>query len=81
MNISVVVLASPNEAPVGFNGISDHVVDESVLVPHSVGLEVLLVVRIVNFLENVLESAIVLLHDGVLGAHVKRVVSLLGVLE
>lgn len=42
------------------------------LVPDLPFLKVLLVRRLVDFLEDVLEASIVLLEDGVLGAHVQR---------
>lgn len=42
------------------------------LVPDLLGLEVLLVGGLVDLLEDILESTIVLLEDGVLGAHVER---------
>lgn len=42
------------------------------LVPDSELFELRLVLGIVNFLENVLESTVVLLQDGILGRHVKR---------
>lgn len=51
------------------------------LVPDLLGLKVLLVGGVVNLLENVLEASIVLLEDGVLGAHVQRVVLVEGELE
>ena len=81
LNISIVVLAGPHEPSVGFHGVSNHIIDKSMLVPHVVGLKILLVVRLINFLKDIFESTIVLLHDGVLGAHVKRVVPLFGILE
>lgn len=51
--------------------LGDHVVNETVLVPDVLGLEVLLVLSIVQLLEDVLEATIVLLKNGVLGAHVE----------
>lgn len=49
----------------------DHVVDETVLVPDALGVKLLLVVLLEDLLEDVLEAAIVLLKDGVFGAHVE----------
>lgn len=51
--------------------LGDHVVDETVLVPDLLGLEAGLVLGVIELLEDVLEAAIVLLEDGVLGAHVQ----------
>lgn len=42
------------------------------LIPYLLGLEILLIRALEDFLEDVLESAIVRLQDGVLGAHVQR---------
>lgn len=61
--------------------LGDHVVDEAVLVPDALFLEGLLVLRIVDLLEDVLEAAVVLLEDGVLGAHVQRQALVEGELE
>jgi hypothetical protein len=43
LDVSVVVLASPDKASLGLYGVGDHVVDESVLVPNALGLELWLV--------------------------------------
>lgn len=51
------------------------------LVPNLLGLKFGLVGGVVDFLENVLEAAVVLLKDGVLGAHVERVALVEGELE
>lgn len=42
------------------------------LVPDLLGLELRLVLRVVELLEDVLETAVVFFEDGVLGAHVQR---------
>lgn len=41
------------------------------LIPDLLGLESILVLGVIEVLEDVLEAAIILLEDGVLGAHVK----------
>jgi len=51
------------------------------LIPESHLLECRLVLGLVDLLEDVLETTVVLLHDGVLGAQVKREVALDGILE
>lgn len=66
-------LKSHDVATAALHHLGDHVVDETVLVPDLLGLELLLVLGIVKLLEDVLEAAIVLLQNGVLGAHVQRV--------
>ena len=59
-------------ATLALDHLGDHVVDQTVLVPDSSGVEVLLVCALVDLLESVLELAVVGLQDGVLGAHVQR---------
>ena len=81
LNITVVVLASPNESAVGLDSIGDHIVDEAVLVPKTSLVESLLVILVKDLLENILKATVILLHDGVLGAHVAGVVSLESILE
>jgi len=71
LNVSVVVLASPNEATVSLEDLSDQVVDESVLVVDTLLLELLDVLRLVDLFEGVLEESIVLLQDGVLGGELE----------
>ena len=41
------------------------------LVPKALGLKVLLIVLLINLLEDILESSVVLLENGVLGAHIQ----------
>lgn len=65
-------LQSHNESTTALDHLGDHVIDETVLVPNALGLKVLLVLLLVDLLEDVLEAAIILLQDGVLGAHVQR---------
>lgn len=64
-------LESHNVAAAALDHLGHHVVDETVLVPDLLGLKLLLVLGLVELLEDVLEAAVVLLEDGVLGAHVQ----------
>jgi hypothetical protein len=50
-------------------------------IPESFLEEVRLVGIIIKLLEDVFESAVILLQDGVLSTHVKRVVSVKSILE
>jgi len=68
---SALTLKGHNEATLRLDHLGDHVVNETVLVPDLLGIEVLLVVLMEDLLEDVLEAAIVLLEDSVLGAHVQ----------
>jgi len=61
LHVAVVVLARPHEAAVRLHGERDHVVDQAVLVPDLLRLELRLVLFVVNLLEYVLESAVVFL--------------------
>jgi hypothetical protein len=57
--------------PRALHHLRNHVVYESMLVPDLLSLKLLHIRRLINLLEDVLEAAIVLLQDGVLGAHVQ----------
>lgn len=81
LDVSIVVLASPDVATVGLHGKGNHIVDETVLVPDLGLLELGLVLLLVDLGEDVLEATIVLLQDGVLGREVKRPSLLQGVDE
>ena len=72
-NLKLLTLQSHNVATSALDHLGDHVVDETVLVPDALGLKLLLVLGVVQLLEDVLEAAVVLLEDGVLGAHVQGV--------
>lgn len=61
--------------------LSNHVVNQTVLVPDALGLKLGLVPSVVKLLEDVLEAAIVLFEDGVLGAHVQGQLLVQGQLE
>jgi hypothetical protein len=61
LNVSVIVLASPNEASFGLNHVGDHIIDKSVLIPNLILLKEVSVFFIVYGFEYVLEASIVLL--------------------
>lgn len=61
LDISVVVLASPDEASTRLQSLSNHIVDESVFVSQLLFVELWLVILFVDFLENIFESSIILL--------------------
>ena len=65
----------------GLHHLGDHVVNESVLVPDLELVELLSVGGIVDLLEDILESSVVLLQDGVLCGHVQWELLLDGKLE
>ncbi|KAH3668180.1 hypothetical protein OGAPHI_001934 [Ogataea philodendri] len=81
LDVTVVVLQSQHKATLGLDHLGHHIVDQSVLVPDTFGLELRLIVSVVDLLENVLESTVVLLENGVLGGHVQRKLFVQGHLE
>ena len=64
-------LHSDNEATLALDHLGNHVVNQAVFIPNTLGFKILLVIRLIDGLEDILEPAIVLLQDGVLGAHVQ----------
>ena len=72
LDVTVVVLASPYETTVGFHGVSDHIVDQTVLVDNTSSFELRLVLSVVDALEDILEATVVSLQNGILGAQVQR---------
>lgn len=81
LHIAIVVLAGPDESTVALDAVSDHVIDQSVLVPQLPSFELLLVSLLIDLLEDVLEAAVVALEDRVLSAQVQRIVAVESVLE
>lgn len=81
LHITVVVFAGPDVAAVGLHGKGYHVVNEAVLVPDLGALELGLVLLLVDLREDILETTIVLLQDGVLGRQIQGPTLLQRVLE
>ena len=81
LDITIIVLACPDEASLGFQHVGNHVVDETMLVMESLLVVLLLVVLLEDLLEYVLEKTIILLHNGVLGAEVQWEPDVIGELE
>jgi len=81
LDVTVVVLASPDESTVGFHHVGDHIIDESVFVDEFLLIELSLVVLIEDLLEDVLEATVILLQDGVLGRQIAWIVTFQSVLE
>jgi len=81
LDITVIILAGPNITTLTFDSISNHIINKSMLVPKTHLLEFSFVCRLINFLENVLESTIISLQDSVLGAHIKWVSSVKSILK
>jgi len=81
LDISIVVLAGPNETTIALNNLSNDIVDETMLVPEALGLEGLKVLLLVDLLESIDEKTVVLLEDGVLGRHLEGEITVERVLE
>ena len=71
LDISVVVLAGPDKFPVPFEGRSHHVINQAVFIDGALGVHALFEFRLVDFFENVLETAVVLFENGVFGGQVQ----------
>ena len=70
LDVAVVVLQRHDVPSGGLHHLSDHVVDETVLVPDILFLERGGVLAIVDRLEDIFEAAIVRFENGVLGGEV-----------
>ena len=81
LDISIVVLAGPNETTIALNNLSNDIVDETMFVPEALGLEGLKVLLLVDLLESIDEKTVVLLENGVLGRHLEGEITVERVLE
>ena len=68
--IAIVVLTGPYKVTVPFQGAGHHVIDQAVLIYDTCSLELRLELILINVFEDIFETAIVFLEDGVLGAEV-----------
>ena len=73
LDVTVVVFAGPHISSFRFDHICHHIVDQSVLVPNLLGLELRLVAFFVDALEGVLEPAVIDLENCVLGCEIQGV--------
>ena len=67
-HVSVIVLAGPDEAALCLHDAGDDVVDQAVEIGQSQRVELLLILRFINLLENILEGMVVFLGNGVLAS-------------
>lgn len=81
LHITIIILTGPHISSLRLDHIGDHIVDQPVLVPDLLILEDLLVLFLVQFGEDVLESAVILLQDGVFCGEVEWEASLDGEFE
>ena len=81
LDITVIVLAGPDISSWLFDCLSNHIIDEPVFVPDAEFVELGFVLGIVKGLENILESSVIFLKNGILGGHVERIFLLDGIFE
>lgn len=86
LDISIVILACPYESSIRLHCLSDHIIDETMLIPDTRGLELSLVLLkeeieerkrigidyLVDLLEDIFETTIVLLKNRVLSAEINK---------
>ena len=72
LNVTIIVFASPDKATRRFDGIGNHIIDETMFIPDASSNKLSLVLLIIDGLKDVLESTVILFEDRVLGAEVKR---------
>lgn len=70
-NVSIVVLACPDIAPIRFHHVGHHIINQSVLVPNLFWLVQLLVCFVIQFREGVFEPTVVPLENCVLRSEVQ----------
>jgi len=73
LNVTVVVLAGPDETALAFEYLCDQVIDESVLVVNASSQIFVLIVLLVLFFEDIHEEAIVFLQYRVLRRQFERI--------
>lgn len=64
-------LHGDDEATIALDHLRDHVIDKSMFVPDALGIEVLLVVRLKDLLEDILKPPVVFLENSIFGAHIQ----------
>lgn len=75
MNITVVVFAGPYVSSFRFHHIGYHIVNQAMLVPNLLILELFLIFLIVKLLEDILKPTIILFQYGVFRREIKRIVA------
>lgn len=76
LHITIIIFACPDIPSFGFDHICDHIIDKSVLIPDLLSFEIFLIFLFVYFLEDILESTIILLQNGILSGQIQRILSL-----
>jgi len=71
LNITIIILACPYESTFWFDSISNHIINKSMLIPESKGIELSFIIFLENLFEDILESTIVFLHNCILGTQIK----------
>lgn len=75
LDVTIVVLACPNDSTFALDSLSDHIINKSMLVGETSSLELIFELGFVDILEDVLEESVVFLENGVLGRELEWVSS------
>ena len=66
LDISIIILAGPQETSLTLYHVCHHIIDQSVLIPELSALKFRAVFTLINVLEDVLEATIILLQNCIL---------------
>ena len=75
LDVTVIVLTSPDIAAFPLHCRGHHVINQTVLIGETSFDELIFEFRFKNFLKQILELAVLGLEDGVLGAHIDRIIT------
>ena len=81
LDITIIVLTGPDKPSLGLDHISHHIINQPVFIPDFLGLKLCLIGLLIDLFKDVLEPAVILLQDSVLGGHIKWVFPFKGELE
>ena len=76
LNITIIVFACPDKSSLRFHHMSDHIINQSMLIPDFFILKLLPVLFFINLLENVFEFSIVFFQNRILSSQVQRILSI-----
>jgi hypothetical protein len=71
LNITIIVLTSPDKVTVRLEALGNHIINKTVLVPDTSSIELRLIVLLEDLFKDILETTIIGLKDGVLGTQVQ----------
>jgi hypothetical protein len=65
-------LQSHNITPRTLHHLRNHIINQTMFIPNSLGLKLPLIILLENLLEDILKPAIIFLQNRILGAHIQR---------